>query len=244
MGYDPEFEARDRLSHILRSHGHYRRPLRGRSGCSGPPSTAPILSDPNLTAAEWLHRFADRRRLHDLRRDDRGSRKHLGIRASEDKSASRARAGSPRTLPPMPTRSRRQDHVHRTQRYPVLAWGGHIGARANWGLDNSAVAICGSPFHMRLIDLDGSGGNQDKSLAAAAVIFPGRSRSEASEPERSTSFPFTASPRRLRTFRSWTTERLPTRSCSTTSRPSRPTRWARRFRTDGRSTRSAASSTR
>src|SRR5204862_7352323 len=55
---------------------------------------------------------------------------------------------------------------------PVLAWGGHIATRADWGTGNSAVAISGSPYHTRLIDLDGSGGNQDRSLSAAAVIFP------------------------------------------------------------------------
>jgi hypothetical protein len=56
---------------------------------------------------------------------------------------------------------------------PVLAWGGHIATRADWGSANSAVAISGSPYHMRLIALDGSGGNQDRSLSAEAVIFPG-----------------------------------------------------------------------
>jgi prealbumin domain-containing protein len=56
---------------------------------------------------------------------------------------------------------------------PVLAWGGHIATRQDWGNANSAVAIPGSPYHMRLIDLDGSGGNQDRSLSADAVVFPG-----------------------------------------------------------------------
>jgi hypothetical protein len=56
---------------------------------------------------------------------------------------------------------------------PVLAWGGHIATRTDWGPLNSAVAISGSPYHMRLIDLDGSGGNQDRSLSADAVTFPG-----------------------------------------------------------------------
>jgi uncharacterized repeat protein (TIGR01451 family) len=55
---------------------------------------------------------------------------------------------------------------------PVLAWGGHIATRADWGASNSAVAISGSPYHMRLLDLDGSGGNQDRSLSAESVIFP------------------------------------------------------------------------
>src|SRR4029079_5304232 len=54
---------------------------------------------------------------------------------------------------------------------PVLAWGGHIATRANWGNGSSAVAISGSPYHTRLIDLDGSGGNQERSLSAAAGLF-------------------------------------------------------------------------
>jgi hypothetical protein len=59
-----------------------------------------------------------------------------------------------------------------TQPNPVLAWGGHIATRTDWGTGGSAVAISGSPYHMRLIDLDGSGGNQDRSLSADSVIFP------------------------------------------------------------------------
>ncbi|MEA3357269.1 MAG: SdrD B-like domain-containing protein, partial [Patescibacteria group bacterium] len=55
---------------------------------------------------------------------------------------------------------------------PVLAWGGHISDRADWGDENSAVTIPGSPYHTRLIGLDGSGGNQDRSLSAQAVVFP------------------------------------------------------------------------
>ena len=55
---------------------------------------------------------------------------------------------------------------------PVLAWGGHIGTRVDWGNGNSAISVPGSPYHMRFIDLDGSGGNQDRSLSAGAVIFP------------------------------------------------------------------------
>ena len=54
----------------------------------------------------------------------------------------------------------------------VLAWGGHIATRLDWGIGNSAVAISGSPFHTRLIGLDGSGGNQDRALSSDAVTFP------------------------------------------------------------------------
>ena len=56
---------------------------------------------------------------------------------------------------------------------PVLAWGGHIATRLDWGESNSAVTISGSPYHTRLLALNGKGGNQDRSLSAAAVIFPG-----------------------------------------------------------------------
>jgi hypothetical protein len=55
---------------------------------------------------------------------------------------------------------------------PVLAWGAHVATRKDWGANNSAVAITGSPFHVRLLDLDGSGGNQDRSAASSAVVFP------------------------------------------------------------------------
>jgi hypothetical protein len=40
---------------------------------------------------------------------------------------------------------------------PVLAWGGHIATRLDWGADNSAIAIPGSPYHTRFVDLDGKG---------------------------------------------------------------------------------------
>ena len=52
----------------------------------------------------------------------------------------------------------------------VFAWGGHIGAAADWCPGNSASTISGSPYHMRKIAIDGGGGNQDRSLSAASVI--------------------------------------------------------------------------
>ncbi|MBX3300235.1 MAG: carboxypeptidase regulatory-like domain-containing protein [Acidobacteria bacterium] len=56
---------------------------------------------------------------------------------------------------------------------PVLAWGGHVGWVGDWGVGNSAGGISGSPYHMRLIDINGSGGNMDLSLSADAVIASG-----------------------------------------------------------------------
>jgi hypothetical protein len=54
-----------------------------------------------------------------------------------------------------------------------MAWGGHIARAVDWGTGNSASGISGSPYHTRLISLDGSGGNQDRSLSANAVEPPG-----------------------------------------------------------------------
>ncbi|MUP47562.1 hypothetical protein E0K83_17635, partial [Gramella sp. BOM4] len=57
----------------------------------------------------------------------------------------------------------------------LLAWGGHIASRIDWGstngVPNSAGGIEGSPYHMRLLDWSLNNlGQQDRSLAAKAVI--------------------------------------------------------------------------
>jgi hypothetical protein len=54
----------------------------------------------------------------------------------------------------------------------VMAWGGHIARSVDWGAGNAASGISGSPYHTRLISLNGSGGNQDRSLSANAVEPP------------------------------------------------------------------------
>jgi large repetitive protein len=97
--------------------------------------------------------------------------------------------------------------VTASQSSMVLAWGGHISTRTDWGLDKSAINISGSPYHMRLIDLtcsevdNCSQGNQDRSLSADAVIFPGSiTVIKQATPEGSTQFPFTASPAPLENF--------------------------------------------
>ncbi|MDP2211745.1 MAG: SdrD B-like domain-containing protein [Candidatus Aquicultor sp.] len=64
----------------------------------------------------------------------------------------------------------------------VLAWGGHIGSRADWGfvagVPRSAGGISGSPYHMRLIGWTLNNlGNQDRSLSAVAVYSPPASKS-------------------------------------------------------------------
>jgi hypothetical protein len=84
----------------------------------------------------------------------------------------------------------------------VLGWGGHIATRLDWGLANSAVSISGSPYHTRLISLDGGGGNQDRSLSADAVIFPGSITiiKNVTPITSGVTFPFTASPAPLADF--------------------------------------------
>ena len=53
----------------------------------------------------------------------------------------------------------------------MLAWGGHISSRLDWGAPNAASDISGSPYHTRIISLDGKAGNQDRSLKTAAISF-------------------------------------------------------------------------
>jgi hypothetical protein len=54
----------------------------------------------------------------------------------------------------------------------LLAWGGHIAAEYDWGTGRGASKVSGSPYHMRLVSIDGKGGNQDRSLKASAVLVP------------------------------------------------------------------------
>ena len=84
----------------------------------------------------------------------------------------------------------------------VLAWGGHISTRKDWGIGNSAISIPGSPYHTRFIDLDGAGGNQDRSLASAAVIFPSSITivKDAIPNDSTATFNFTATPSPLTNF--------------------------------------------
>ncbi len=59
----------------------------------------------------------------------------------------------------------------------VIAWGGHIASRLDWGFDSSneplsAGGINGSPYHMRLDGWSlGNLGNTDRSMSASAIGF-------------------------------------------------------------------------
>lgn len=55
----------------------------------------------------------------------------------------------------------------------VIAYGSHISTRVDWGINNSAINISGSPYHNFILDFPGANsGNRDLQLAADAVIFP------------------------------------------------------------------------
>ncbi len=56
----------------------------------------------------------------------------------------------------------------------VLSWGGHIGTRADWGANNSAVFISGSPYHMSQDNCSFGCGSQDRALSASAVLLNSR----------------------------------------------------------------------
>lgn len=56
---------------------------------------------------------------------------------------------------------------------PVIAWSGHIALGSDWTPAQTASTISGSPYHMRLIEIDGAGGNQDRSMKVASGPVPG-----------------------------------------------------------------------
>jgi hypothetical protein len=57
----------------------------------------------------------------------------------------------------------------------VISYGSHISTRSDWGVNNSAINISGSPYHNFIVSFPGSNqGNRDLQLAAEAVIFPAR----------------------------------------------------------------------
>jgi hypothetical protein len=83
---------------------------------------------------------------------------------------------------------------------PVLAWGGHIATRQDWGVNGSFVGSPGS-YHMRGLTFDGSGVIGDVSLSTAAVAFAAAiTITLDATPDDSTSFAFTGSPSPLTAF--------------------------------------------
>jgi hypothetical protein len=58
----------------------------------------------------------------------------------------------------------------------LLAWGGHLAQSAYWNRSNGgpsdgASMVSGSPWHMRTLQLDGTGNkNQDRSIQPSAIV--------------------------------------------------------------------------
>ena len=50
----------------------------------------------------------------------------------------------------------------------VLAWSGHVASELDWGAGTGAGSISGSPYHMWVVGLDGSGGSQERSMKVTA----------------------------------------------------------------------------
>jgi len=58
----------------------------------------------------------------------------------------------------------------------LLSWGGHLAQSAYWdrskgGASDGAAMVSGAPWHMRTLQLDGSGNkNQDRSIQPSAIV--------------------------------------------------------------------------
>jgi hypothetical protein len=67
-------------------------------------------------------------------------------------------------------------HFRATGPAVLLAWGGHLAQSAYWnrsigGASDGAGQVSGAPWHMRTLQLDGSGNkNQDRSIQPSAIV--------------------------------------------------------------------------
>ena len=63
--------------------------------------------------------------------------------------------------------------VSGTDTCPVLlTFGGHVSREIDWGIGSAAVNISGSPYHVKVVQMDGSStGNRDNQMAASAILI-------------------------------------------------------------------------
>lgn len=76
----------------------------------------------------------------------------------------------------------------------VIAYSAHISTRADWGVNNSAVAITGSPYHNYVSTFSGgNNGNRDLQISEDTVVFPAKLVvvKNTGGIQTSTQFPFT-----------------------------------------------------
>lgn len=83
----------------------------------------------------------------------------------------------------------------------LLAWGGHLAQSAYWdrsggGAADGAAQVSGAPWHMRTLQLDGSGNkNQDRSIQPSAIVGELPPQALAPATPRPTAAPTPAAPR-------------------------------------------------
>jgi hypothetical protein len=83
----------------------------------------------------------------------------------------------------------------------LLAWGGHLAQSAYWDKANGGAAdgagqVSGAPWHMRTLQLDGSGNkNQDRSIQPSAIVGELPPQALAPSTPRPTAAPTPAAPR-------------------------------------------------
>jgi len=112
-------------------------PCAGVSGCTGSPNLFAIPADPQVTGAGHAQIAGNLALFGGTISAVSAYTYSNGTGFSGDKSASITITFTA------------------TVANPVLAWGGHIATRTDWGPTSSAGAISGSSYHTRLIDLDG-----------------------------------------------------------------------------------------
>jgi hypothetical protein len=83
----------------------------------------------------------------------------------------------------------------------LLAWGGHLAQSSYWdkadgGAPDGAAQVSGAPWHMRTLQLDGSGNkNQDRSIQPSAIVGELAPQALAPATPRPTAAPTPAAPR-------------------------------------------------
>jgi len=146
-------------------------PCSGVTGCGGTPSTIPITQDPLVTSQ--LNPFTNAPIYEPGATAPQVMTMWGGTLTSFTYLSSTANNSGD-------TERRVAIVFHATSTNPVLAWSGHVAYAGDWGLGQSAGALQGSPYHMRFIGLCSAtvtvcttGGNQDRSLSASAVVVSG-----------------------------------------------------------------------
>jgi CSLREA domain-containing protein len=59
---------------------------------------------------------------------------------------------------------------HANQAGMVLAWGGHIATRQDWGSDNTTISTTGSPYHMDQESCSFSCASEDRAISHTAIL--------------------------------------------------------------------------